>query len=50
MSMLIFNLISQYYIDSLLARYFLGLFLDLVGDVGLLTGDFSLALAEAIVF
>ena len=33
-------------------RVFLGLFLDLVGEaeVGFLTGDFSLAVAEAMVF
>ena len=44
--------IGQYWTDSLFARTFFGLFLDLVGEAeaGFLTGDFSLAFADAIVF
>ena len=44
--------IGQYWTDSLFARTFFGLFLDFVGDAdaGFLTGDFSVALAAAIVF
>ena len=45
-------LCDQYWTDSLLARTFLGLLFDLVGEAeaGFLTGDFSFAFADAIVF